>query len=340
MSKKVLIIGPDFWGYTESIEKAFQKLGYITDVISPKESYGNSLLKRVKNRYKLFFNPEYYENLIKVNQYILKKYKTFKPDIVMVIKGNMLTKDIIKKMKYSKIILWVMDSIFRVKRAYENIKLYDYRFMFEKTDVEELKKTGIDSYFLPLALDESVYFPIKNQEKDIDIIFVGNLDTKRLFILENLIKEFPKLNIQIYGGYVGLIPSKRHYKYYFKGYRKYFKNRSITPIEVNKLYSRTKIAINIHHDQSKYGCNPRFFEILGTKTFQLVDDNKFIDGHFSDKVVIYESYEDIKNKIKNYIDNENLRASIAEKGYQEVIKNHTFTKRIKYILSKSLFKLE
>ena len=36
MSKKVLIIGPDFWGYNESIEKAFKKLGYITDIISPK----------------------------------------------------------------------------------------------------------------------------------------------------------------------------------------------------------------------------------------------------------------------------------------------------------------
>lgn len=72
-----------------------------------------------------------------------------------------------------------MDSIFQVKRAYENIKLYDCRFMFEKTDVEKLKKEGIDSFFLPLALDESVYFPIKNQEKDIDLLFIGNLNSKR-----------------------------------------------------------------------------------------------------------------------------------------------------------------
>ena len=110
-----------------------------------------------------------------------------------------------------------------------------------------------------MALDESIYFPIKNQEKDIDLLFVGNLDTKRLSILENLIKDFPNFNIQIYGGYVGLIPSKRHCKYYFKGYRKYFKNKSITPSEINKLYSKTKIDINIHKEQPKYGCNPKFF---------------------------------------------------------------------------------
>jgi spore maturation protein CgeB len=55
-------------------------------------------------------------------------------------------------MKDSKIILLVMDSIFRVKRAYENIKLYDYRFMFEKTDVEKLKKEGIGSFFFTLGI--------------------------------------------------------------------------------------------------------------------------------------------------------------------------------------------
>lgn len=340
MSKKVLIIGPDFWGYNESIKRAFQKLGYITDIISPKKIYSNSLLKRAINRYKLLFNPEYYENLLKVNQFILKKYNIFKPDITMVIKGSMLTEDTIKKMKDSKIILWVMDSIFQVKRAYENINLYDYRFMFEKTDIERLKREGIDSFFLPLALDESVYFPIKNQKKDIDLLFVGNLNSKRQFILEKLIKDFPKFIIQIYGGYVGLIPLKRHYKYYFKGYRKYFKNRTVKPSEANKLYSRTKIALNIHHEQSKYGCNQRFFEILGTKTFQLVDNNKFIDERFSDKVITYENYNDLKNKILKYLSDESSRSIIAEKGYQEVIKNHTFTQRIKHILNKSLFKLE
>ena len=175
---------------------------------------------------------------------------------------------------------------------------------------------------------------IKKQVKDIDLLFVGYLNFKRQSLLENLIKDFPKLNIQIYGGYIGLIISKKHFKYYFKGYKKYFKNKEISPSEVNELYSKTKIAINIHDDQSKYGCNPRFFEILGTRTFQLVDNNKFIDEYFSDKVISYTSYDDLNNKIKKYIDNENLRASIAEKGYQEAINNHTFIQRVKYILTK------
>ena len=55
---------------------------------------------------------------------------------------------------------------------------------------------------------------------------------------------------------------------------------------------------------------------------------------FFDKVISNENYEDLKNKVLKYLSDESFRSIIAEKGYQEVIKNHTFTQRIKYILSK------
>lgn len=336
MDKKVLVIGPDFYGYSKSVKKAFQRLGYKTDIINYRKSHKNTLFKRARLKFETIFRVNYYENMEinKWNQLILKKYSEFKPEVVMVLKGDMLTKKTLKKMKDSIIILWVMDSIFSLKETYENIDLYDYRFMFEKTDVDKLKKRGIKSWFLPSALDESVYYPVLIPKKDIDLLFVGGIDSKRQIILENLIEDFPKLNIQFFGIYIGRIIRKRHIKYYFKGYKKYFKNKTISPSEVNKLYSKTKIAINIHREQSKYGCNQRFFEILGTKTFQLVDSNKFIDDVFPDKVVSYVSYEDLKDKIKKYLFDESSRSIIVEKGYQEVINNHTFLKRVMYVLNR------
>ena len=65
-----------------------------------------------------------------------------------------------------------------------------------------------------------------------------------------------------------------------------------------------------------------------------MDSNKFIDEYFSDKVISYRNYEDLKNKIIKYLFDESFRSIIAEKGYQEVINNHTFTQRIKYVLNK------
>lgn len=336
MSKKVLIIGGEFYGYTKSVERVFRKLGYETDLVEYRKNYSNTLIKRIRIKFEPIFGINYYKNMVrnKTNQLILKKYSEFKPEVVMVIKGDMLTRNTLMKMRDSKIILWIFDSIFEEREVYKNLDLYNYRFMFEKTDVARLKKQDIESWFLPLAVDESVYFPTNVPKKDIDLLFIGAFYPKRVSILEYLIKNFSKMNIQIYNRYTGFFAIKRSIKYFFKKYRKYFMNKFVTPKEANKLYSRTKIAINIHHEQSKYGCNARFFEILGAETFQLVDNNKFIVEVFSDKVKTYENYEDLKNKIKKYIDNEDLRAAIAEKGYQEVIKNHTFTQRIKYILSK------
>lgn len=336
MSKRVLIIGGEFYGYTKSVERTFRKLGYKTDLVEYRKNYSNNLIKRIRIKFEPMFGLNYYNNTLisETNQLILKKYLKFKPDIVMIIKGDMLNRNTLKKMKDSIIILWMLDSIFEEKEAYKNVDLYNYRFMFEKTDVARLKKQGMESWFLPLAVDESIYLPTNVPKKDIDLLFIGVFYPKRLSILEHLIKDFPKMNIQIYNKYIGLFDIKKRIKYFLKGHRKYFINKSVTPKEANKLYSRTKIAINIHHEQSKYGCNMRFFEILGTKTFQLVDSNKFIDDVFFDKVISYKNYEDLKNKIKKYIDNEDLRAAIAENGYQEVINNHTFIQRVKYILTK------
>ena len=151
MNKKVLIIGPDFFGYSKSVEKAFQKLGYKTDIINYRKSYNDTLFTRARLKFEPIFKMNYYKNMVinKTNQLILKKYLEFKPEVVMVIKGDILTRKTFKKMKDSIIILWMMDSIFEEKEACTNIDLYDYRFMFEKTDVDKLKNEGIDSFFFP-----------------------------------------------------------------------------------------------------------------------------------------------------------------------------------------------
>lgn len=48
-----------------------------------------------------------------------------------------------------------------------------------------------------------------------------------------------------------------------------------------------------------------------------MDGNGFIDEHFSDKVIICKNYDNLKNKIKKYIDNKDLRSTIVKKCYQK-----------------------
>ena len=338
-NKEILIIGPDFYGYNESVAKAFEFKGFKTSIINFQEENipvtGNKLVDKVllKAKRSHYIN----EYGAKVNKEIIEFVSKNNIKNILVIKGSYITRETLEylKAKGCKLIMWMMDSVYRESQSMDTLELYDYRFMFEKTDIKKLKDAkGIDSYFLPLCYDNYVY-DVKDIERNVDISFVGSFANyeHRVALFERIIEEFKDCNIEIYGKY--LMPSKpeRYSKYYLKGYRKYFKNRFLTPEEVSNLYSRSKICINIHNKQSKEGCNPRFFEIIGTKSFELVDNIEYINKNFNDYTVIYKDTDDLIRLIRYYLENEKERQEVVEKGYKYISSNHTFINRIEEIIS-------
>ncbi|KNY29644.1 CgeB family protein [Pseudobacteroides cellulosolvens] len=339
MEKKVLIIGPYFHGYNQSVEKAFKKLGWETKVVDFYESYHPITYK---NRFLYGLLPligvkhfaTKYDNYI--NSVMLKEYNEFKPGLVFVIKGHKVMESTLMAMKKSKTILWMMDSIFnrygKKFYTYKSILNYDFRFMFEYTDVVNFEKEGVKAYFMPMAYDETIYYPEKNAVKDIDLFMTGLIYPVREKIMLRLIKEFKDIKMKFYGHYLVWRYPLRYIRYYLLGYRKYFMDRNIEPSEINKLNSGSKITLNIHHNQSNFGCNPRVYETLGSGAFHIVDENDYIKDNFSDAVVTFKNYEDLAKKLRYYLNNPNEREIIAEIGHNKVFNNHKYTDRIKEIL--------
>lgn len=335
--KKILIVGPDYFGYNESVAKGFRDLGWDAMTMGYYEAFPNNIKNFMayrllpKLKVQTFFE-DYYS---KLNSSVISKVEQENPQYILFIKGTYIREETLRAVrKKAKVILWMMDSIYRYKDALNNIDLYDYKFMFEESDVSKLGETGIHSVFLPMAADEYNYYPILDCNKEIDLLFVGKLYENRLKMFERLIKRFPNLNIKIYGNYTALKKPISYLKYYFTDIKRYFTNSFVSPEELNQLYSQSKIALNIHHTQSQTGCNPRVFEILASKTFQLVDLNTYIKENFQDNHLLegYSSEEELFDKIDYYIKHENERQIIANNGYQNVINNHTFKHRAMTIL--------
>ena len=335
MKKKVLLIGPDFYNYNQSVEKAFEHFGYYIETLSYIE-----YLEKKKDRFKYYILPKFGISIFKskyveeFNKNVVKRYKEMKPDIVVVIKGNIITSKTLREMSDSVKILWMMDSIFSVENSISLINEYDYSFMFEETDIEYLNKEGIETLFLPVGYDDSVYYNTGVKIKDIDIVFVGSLYGGRKDFFEGLVKRFSGLNIKIYGKYLDIKKPNTFYKYYFKGYNKYFMNRNILPKETNEVYNQSKIAINLHHAQSIKSCNPRFFEILASGTFQLVDNKPYIREQFTKNydIVTFESYAELENHIVKYLEDTEEREKIAIRGKEKVSYEHSFKRRIESML--------
>ena len=117
---------------------------------------------------------------------------------------------------------------------------------------------------------------------------------------------------------------------------KYITNRPILGKELVDLYNNSKICLNIHvatHAGMHTGPNPRTFELLGCKAFEIIDE-----GHI-DKTLLksgtdlveFKTVDDLVEKIDFYLKNESLRNKIANQGYLTVKENYELLTLIKQI---------
>lgn len=331
--KKVLIVGPDFYGYNQSVERAFIQLGFQTKVMAFLDKDAEGLKEKIAyhlSKDKTFF----FDNKRKrFGEKFKQLYNAYCPDILFIIKGSIFLPETLACANKSVNVLWMMDSIFKNKYSYNILNLVHHIFLFEETDVDRLaKEENRKAWFLPLALDESVYYPLNNTKKEIDLLFVGALYPNRIALLNRVISHFPGKTIKIYGPYFS--PLRNPLRYFFRKDKKVYTNKTVTPAALNRLYSKAKVCLNIHHEQSIVGVNQRFFEILGAKALEVTDYKPFMGTYFTaNEVVWYTSEAEMTAKIKDAIENYNKYQTITEQGYQKVTIKHTFAARIKEVLS-------
>ena len=333
--KKVLIISTPFFGYQESVGRAFQELGYDVHIeiydepIHPFKGLLRWQHKIARNKEKLRA-----KNRKKYDLYIRNIYDQYNPDIVFSYNGTILLDSTLDYFRLkSKVIFWMYDSVLRADRKMckTHIDHADAVFCFEEKDVQYYKSINKKSYFLPLACDETVYYPIDSKEKDIDILFVGHIygQKKRISLLKKIIQQYPNLNILIYGHYKPYY--KNPIKWVFREKRNIFKNINISPEKVNQLYARTKIALNIHHEQTLFGANQRLYEASGAGAYQICDANPYIESVFTNgEIGLYNKEEELFACIEDALNNDKF---VEIKTAQEIIlTQHTFLHRVKEML--------
>lgn len=329
--KKVLIIGPAYFEYNQSIAAAFDSNKFDLRIIDYSDQFGqinlnNKLLyfisqNRIKTTQKL---------LAKFNSVIIRAYHRFRPDIVLIIKGDVVNEKTVLEMNGSKNILWLLDGIYNQPNSVKLVDKVSTVFLFEKSEVEKVKRINNNTFHLPSAFDDQIFKNL-HLKKDIDLLFIGTLYESRIKLFEKLHNKFPKLNIKVY--------CKRYW--FYKTPLKYlnsikdniFINRFVTPSEANILYNRSKMCINMHHEQSVYGVNPRFFEILGAGALQFVDHKPFIEEFFPNgNIRTYKNEEELFEMISQRLkENETQDERTL---YDTVIENHTYRNRVEYILDR------
>lgn len=334
--KKVLVIGPEFFGYTESVANAFIALGWSAEILNFEEPI-HPFRGLNRFRYKFARDKEAIKrkNREKWQSFLKAKYIEVYPDLVFVLNGDMILQETLDFFRRggSRVAIWMYDNIGRFPQCVQNIGHCDLFACFDESDVKNIRERGYAVHFLPQACDTDRYFKMKEVSRDIDILFVGVMwggYDKRRLLLKHIIKRYKgSYRIEVYG--VWQLASKNLFAYIFRPYKKIIHNRSISPALVNALYNRARVVINIHHEQQSSGANPKVFEICGSGAYQVCNRNSYIESIYPIGTVgLYNNESELFDLLDYALEND--MSDEADEAYNIVIQSHTFIQRIKEVL--------
>ena len=202
-----------------------------------------------------------------------------------------------KKLK----IFWSIDSHCILQQHQELCKLLKIDILLNSTESYIPMFEGLvkKSYWFPNSYPDDLIFP-KKLDKTIDVGFCGNL-INRGHLINHLDKYNIKKDIFVIGD--DMVNSINSYKIHFN--------------------------CNISND-----INYRTFETTGCGTFLLTNYTPGLEKLFDigKEIVVYDSIEDLDNKVKYYLDNPEEINKIAKAGHERAKKDHTYYERAKKII--------
>lgn len=166
---------------------------------------------------------------------------------------------------------------------------------YQKKNVEYLNKHGINAVHMPYGYYEGMTRK-EETKKDIDVLFFGSLNIRRMPVLMKLIEE-EDINFQMLHGCYGK--------------------------ELDYMISRAKIHINCHYADNHPLELVRLNYLLANKCFVIsekgwdMDENKIYEGG-----VAFEEYSDFVEACKYYLARDYEREKIANEGFELIKKRH------------------
>lgn len=194
------------------------------------------------------------------------------------------------------------------------LKIYGYFFIEELiTDelVAQVKKDYANFHkFLPGSRE--------NDKASLALLYMGNKvsERERAVIFSRISEKF---NVDLYtGSDTSKLPHIHN-----RGFAK-------TLTEMPIIFNHSRINLNITSKSIRSGLPLRIFDILGCGGFLITNYQTELPEFFNigEHLAVYESVDDLEDKIAYYLEHEKERIEIARNGYEEVKINHNYTVRI------------
>jgi spore maturation protein CgeB len=318
---------------------------FIIDSFNKNENFEvkivhNHLGKSLNLLQKIFYKLRYPIDLNSFNRRSIRVFEIFKPNIVLIIKGNDIYPSVLKKIKSldpnTKLVSWTGDNMLKKHNSsyyfIKGISLYDIHFTTKSNAVKGLMLKGVKKVkFLNKAFNKDVHFPSVNKKLFFEVLFIGSYEKPRYETMRYLADN--GIEINIYGNGWEKIKSQNNLIIHHKPLQGENYREAISTSKINLCFLR-KANDDLQTD--------RTMEIPACKGFMIAERT---DEHLNlfkedSEAVFFNSDNELLKKIKYYLKNDDLRNKIAENGYSRAIKsNYSYDNMIEKII-KSCFENE
>ncbi|EAJ5683953.1 FkbM family methyltransferase [Campylobacter coli] len=191
-----------------------------------------------------------------------------------------------------------------------------------------------DVYCLPFAAQTKMYNPIEEFDRKDEFNFAGSYYLRypqRQLDFDNLINAIkPYKNISIYDRNF----NNPHSHYTFPNCYKDMIIGNLPFNEIVKAYKGYKFGITMNTvKQSQTMFARRAFELIACNTLVVSNFSRALRNFFGDLVVSSDNVNELKNKLKLICDDEIYCKKIKLNALRKVMKEHTYTDRLRFIAS-------
>jgi spore maturation protein CgeB len=345
--KKVLLPGTNWQGrLLEHIGQAFEKSGLSIRHLyySHKQPmiYRITALNRISNVQEKLARDSHE----KYNRRVVDTASNYKPDLLFTLSGGKLlpeTVETIKAKTGGRTATFVADNPFdssRDKYYAMSLQHYDFIFVAEKYFIETIRKIAPRSriFKMTAGYNPDVFFPVNpyeiteidRQKYECDVSFTGanyGQGAEGAY-RSGILSQLGEFNLRIWG--YGDWPFR--FKYY-PSLKRAYKGESLEYSELRKLYTLSRINLNMPSPQIISGLHPRIFDIAAVNGFQIIDEREELWEHFTDReVVTFRSVPELKEKIAYFMKYPLQRNEYVEKLGHKVRNGYSWMKQIEKML--------
>lgn len=313
----------------EEVEKHFKNNKKTILYVGRKYDYGNKnwgLSHQHYNLYHTFLNRDYsliyfdYDQIAqrhgteKMSQMLREAAYYYHPDILFYFHSyDLIVHAILREISDdlpTKTIIWLSDDLWQYEETRPVWELFNLIVPADREGYEKRKKEGFTNVFSSAWACNHFLYKNLNLPRIYDVSFVGRCYGERPIFIETLKRK--GITIATFG----------------PGWRN---SSRVSQADLIKIYNQTKISLNmsLSSKDDKIEIKGRDFEAPGCGSLLLTKDTKEIAEYFvpGKEIITYQDANDAADKIKYYLKNEDEREKIAKKGYERVIKDHTYEKR-------------